>query len=551
MEHPAPVSVADVIRRAHELRILSMDCQESWRLFARILEAFERLPAVETLEHLEQLTGDAYLQPLVLAVARRATERFPEYGRAWFLLGVNQLMGDPRSSTAYRALERAWDLSPDARVDFAVCLSASYLAVKRWQDAERVCRQMLHWQPENADAHSNLSIALCRQFQSEAAVAAAREALRCEPEHVHAPSNLVLALVDCERFHEALETARAYLAARQGENRLRLPLAELELRLGQWREGWPDMDARFAVDPMLGGQLQARERQLGVPFWRGESLRGKVLGIWLEQGYGDAILLIRFLPSFAKSVRERGGRLVFGCFSPLVELFRPLIPQGVKLDIDHLRRTDYHLPLMSACGAFGITEGDVSGVPYLGPVAPGKRSGVHRPASDTRLQVALAWTGNPQQVRNDMRSLDEAALMQLLTQDGVLFHSVNPQVADEVSRLAASGFPIVDRSAELNSFADTARLFAELDLVVSTCTSTVHLAGALGVPTWLLLDRVGSYIWRCDRQRTSWYDSVRIIRQDRLGDWAPVIQRLRRQLDEQLQSKAGVPDRVTEPERLE
>jgi tetratricopeptide (TPR) repeat protein len=534
-EIPAMHGFTQALQRAHELSAQSFD---AWQSFTRMLEEFDHLSVDESMGALEQVSADRSLQPLAQTLSRRATERFPEHWRGWFFLGRNLLLGNQHSPDAYIALERAWELSPESRSEFAVCLSAAYLAVKRWSDAERVCRQVLEWQADCADAYSNLSIAQRRQFRPEAAVEAARRALHCHPEHHHAPSNLVLALNDACQFEKALAAVREYLARHPDDARLRLLMGELELRLGQWDRGWNDMDARFAVIPKLGAQLDARERLLGVPRWQGQSLADKTLGVWLEQGYGDAILLIRFLPRFVETVRQHGGKLVFGCFGPLAELFRSIIPDDVEVDVDCLRPTDYHLPLMSACGAFGITEADVCATPYIQACAKEVSDWRSLLKRDARLHIALAWTGNPQQIRNDFRSLDLTSLRQLLDQEGVLFHSVNPEVAQVVSELAAWGLPIVDQSAALDSFADTAAFLKAVDAVVSTCTSTVHLAGALGVPTLLLLDKVGSFLWRRDTHRTPWYDSVRILRQRKLGEWGPVLQRLRQHLATQARTKA-------------
>ncbi|MEP9320422.1 tetratricopeptide repeat-containing glycosyltransferase family protein [Pseudomonas sp. LABIM340] len=535
---PALNNLADAVQQVYQLREQGIDCRRPWRLLEQILDAFEELPADEALAVLGQVVGDVHLLSVATVLSRRATERFPQSADGWFHLGFSQLMENMSAPAAYQALERAWELAPGSRTEFAVCLSAAYLAVRRWSDAERTCRQMLEWQPDCADAYSNLSIALRRLHQSEASVEAARQALICDPGHFHAPNNLILALVDTGRYQEALATTREYVSRLPTDMRLRLLLAELELRLGQWDTGWGNMDARFAVVQQLGQQLDIRENQLGVPRWHGEPLAGKTLGIWLEQGYGDAILLVRFLPRIAQQVREQGGKLVFGIFGPLEELFRPRVPYDVEMNIDHLRPTDYHLPLMSACGAFGVTEADVCGVPYLQASPQGISQWRRRLKRDPRLHIALAWRGNPQQVRDDVRSLDLPSLMTLLEQDGVLFHSVNPDAAQVVGELVAKGLPIVDHSAELNDFADTAELLKAVDAVVSTCTSTAHLAGALGVPTLLLVDKVGSYLWRCDTQLSLWYDSVRILRQETLGDWGPVVQRLRQHLVRQAEAKS-------------
>lgn len=506
-----------------------VECDEPWRVLLAILDSFERVSAEQAVHLLDQLEEFPSLLLIAQRLARRATERFPDLGPAWFRLGYIQLLGDRQSPDAYLALERAWAIDPEARPKIALCLSAAYLAVRRWSDAERTCRYAVEWQPENADAYSNLSIALRQQYQTDAAIEAARQALRIDPAHPHAPLNLALALVDSGRYGPAQALLREGLAAAPTDDRLRLPLAELELRLGQWDTGWANMHARFSL-PGLREQLVAREQTCGVPYWRGETLAGKTLGIWLEQGYGDAILLIRYLPLFAQRVREQGGTLVFGCFGPLVELFRPLIPEDVELDVDRLRPTDYHLPLMSGCAAFGVTEHGLPGKPYLAAVPERVEQWRSQLADDGRLHVALAWTGNPQQVRNEVRSLDPLALKALLATENVLFHSVNPAASAEVRELAALGLPIVDQSAALESFADTAALLGAVDVVLSCCTSTAHLAGAIGAPTFLMLDKVGSYLWGTDDDRSPWYDSLRILRQESLGDWTTVIGRAREHL---------------------
>ncbi|MCY1422730.1 hypothetical protein D9M71_384230 [compost metagenome] len=340
--------------------------------------------------------------------------------------------------------------------------------------------------------------------------------------------------MDCWRFEEARDYLRDAVRRQPESGNLRLMLGEIELRLGQWSSGWANMHARFHL-PELRAQLERRERECGIPIWRGEPLQGRTLGIWLEQGYGDAILLVRYLPLLAERVRAMGGRLVFGCFAPLLELFRPLVPPGVALDVDQLRPTDFHLPLMTACAAFDLEPSMLSGRPYLS--ADPQRIATWRKrigGGDGRLHVALAWTGNPDQVRNDIRSLTSSALDSLLDIGGVTFHSLNPAVAEHVRELQGWGFDIQDWSACLHDFGDSAALISSVDLVITTCTASAHLAGAVGAPTLLMLDRVASFFWGLEEHRTCWYDSVRLLRQARLGDWSDVVARVHQELAQRL-----------------
>ncbi|MGC3964445.1 MAG: tetratricopeptide repeat protein [Rhodocyclaceae bacterium] len=505
-----------------------------WQVFDDLMTAFDGLPEADALAATAQFMEQPGMQIVTRALARRSTERFPQSAQGWYLYGRSMLLISSDSIEARPALERAWELDPNTDALLPLCLAAAFIACKRYVDAELACREMLARDPNSADAYSNLAVALRMQYRTDEAVTAGEAALRIDPNHAHAPVNLALAMVDDERFADALSLLRELISHHPDDDRIRLPLGELELRHGIWESGWANMHARFSL-PGLREQLQAREQNCGVPHWRGESLEGRTLGIWLEQGYGDAILLVRFLPLIAERVRALGGKLVFGCFGPLVELFKPLIPSDVELNVDFLRQTDFHMPLMSSCSPFKFGNDTLRGSAYLhvegGQVVRWrKRLGV----GDGRLHVALAWTGNPQQSRNDVRSLPQPQLEALLAKGNgprdIVFHSVNPAAGEVVASLRDKGFNVVDWGSELNDFMTTAALLKAVDAVATTCTSVAHLAGAVGAPTLLMLDRIGSFIWGTEESRTPWYDSIRIVRQARFGDWSDVAARVRQEL---------------------
>ncbi|MFA9441433.1 tetratricopeptide repeat protein [Uliginosibacterium sp. sgz301328] len=513
------------------------NASEHWRLFDELLVSFNDVAEQDALPLIEQIMNEGAMRFVARTLARRATERFAHNARAWYLYGRTALIISSDSPEAGPALERAWSIDPDADLLLPLCRAAAFVAGKQYPEAEAACHEMLRRAPDSADAYSNLAIAMRGQFRTNESIAAAEAALKIDPAHEHAPLNLALSLVDAWRFDDALTLLRHTIAQRPDDDRIRLPLGELELRLGIWQSGWSNMHARFSL-PGLREQLRAREQECGVPHWRGEPLEGRTLGVWLEQGYGDSILLIRFLPLMAERVRALGGKLVFGCFGPLVELFRPLIPADVELNVDFLKQTDFHTPLMSLCAPFGFGNDTLPGEAYLGAddadVAQWrKRLGV----GDGRLHIALTWTGNPQQTRNDIRSLPLAQLEELLATENVVFHSVNPAASALVATLRDKGFNVIDWGPELKDFITTAALLQAADGVVTTCTSIAHLAGAVGAPTLLMLDRVASFIWGAEHERTAWYDSIRIVRQAHYGDWSDVVARTREALT--VQAKAA------------
>lgn len=521
------------------------DALNQWLLFDELLTRFDSLAENEVLPLVAQVIDQAGAPLIARMLARRATERFGDSAYAWYLYGRSLLLISANAKEAGPLLERAWALDPDADPLLPLCRAAVFIAGKRFVEAEQACRYMLERQPNSADAYSNLGVALRMQYRSAEAVKACEAALRLNPDHSHAHVNLALALIDDWRFDDALAFLRRMVEQHPDDDRLRLPLGELELRLGQWSTGWAHMHARFSL-PGLRDQLYAREHDCGVPQWRGESLEGRTLGVWLEQGYGDAIWLARFLPMIAERVRAEGGKLVFGCFAPLEDLFRPLIPDDVVLNVDFLAPTDYHIPLMSCGALFGFANDSLPGRPYLnaGPQRVGhwrKKLGV----GDGKLHVALAWTGNPAQARNAARSLPVLKLEKLLAMENVVFHSVNPDCSEVATILRQKGLNVVDWSAELKNFITTAALLQAADCVVTTCTSVAHLAGAVGAPTILMLDRVGSFVWGCEQESSPWYDSIRIIRQKRFGDWRDVVDRTRAALA----ARQGAPDGAPPPSK--
>jgi hypothetical protein len=331
---------------------------------------------------------------------------------------------------------------------------------------------------------------------------------------------------------EAYEVlVRAVQVAPQ-DAKIKWSIAMLQLLHGDYENGWLNHVARWSGSQELSKLEYFREARA----WRGEDLAGREPLIWGEQGFGDALQFVRFVPQFAERVRRAGGTLTYCCFAPLFPLFRrALAPHGVRVlpyDGKPLPEFDFHLPVGSLPLDLSVTLATLPApLRYLKPDRAGvTRWGAKLPHNG-QLKVGLAWSGSLTHQRNPSRSVPLALYAQAFTgQPGVDFYSLQIDGADEAAALASLGLPVVDRTTELKSFDETAVLICNLDLVITVCTSLAQLSGALGARTWLLLDVNQHWIWMNERNDSPWYPTLTLYRQAEIADWSAVLRQVRTDL---------------------
>ncbi len=313
---------------------------------------------------------------------------------------------------------------------------------------------------------------------------------------------------------------------------IQFSIAMLQLMRGDFRNGWINFEARWQGSPELRhSPAFCPERR-----WRGEPLMGKTLLIWGEQGHGDALQFIRFVPTVAKLAHDAGGAVVCCTFPPLIELFkRSLAGHGVTVlpsDIPELPGFDYQIPLASLPLALGVTlEALPAPASYLSPAPEKVDHWRGRLQTGNALKIGLVWTGSRTHQRNPLRAVPPEQLAHALAgHTGATFYSLQKDASEDVARMEAAGLHIVDPTAALQSFDDTAALISNLDLVVTVCTSVAHLAAALGKPTWLLLDVNPHWVWMTERADSPWYPTIRLYRQRAYQDWSAPLQELVRDM---------------------
>ncbi len=375
--------------------------------------------------------------------------------------------------------------------------------------------------PDYAEAHNNRGNALLELNRVEEALADYARALTLKPDFADALVNRGNALHYLERDREAIASFGRAIAISPQLAEAHWNRGLTYLSVGDFARGWPEYEWRWKRDSEL------KPRDFAQPQWRGEDLRGKTVLLHAEQGFGDAIQFIRYLPMVA----ARGGKVVL----EIPDDLKPLLGRmdGVTAIVrrgDALPPFDLHCPLMSLPLAFGTTLDTIPApVPYLHPPAERVSSWRIRLAGTKAPRVGLVWSGKPTHKNDHNRSIPLTQLAPLLRTPDVTFVSLQKEYRNaDRAQLAAS--PLLRLDTALADFADTAAVIAALDLVIAVDTAVTHLAGAMGKPLWLLLPAIGDWRWLKDRADSPWYPSARLFRQPRIGDWPGALAAVMREL---------------------
>jgi tetratricopeptide (TPR) repeat protein len=430
-----------------------------------------------------------------IEIAARAAAAHPQIAEFHANLGeFSRLGGNPRQAVA--SFERAIELKP-LEPTFHNGLAMALCQIRRHDKAVVEYERAIELKPDYAEAYTNLGGALRELSRIDEADAAIEKALRLEPRFANAYFNRAILRTDQERFPDAIES---YLKAIEIEPHFLLAhwsLGTLHLLRGDMEAGWREYQWR----PSLASRF-AR------PAWKGEDLHGKTILLHAEQGLGDTIQFVRYVPMLT----ERGANVWLACQPELV----PLLEDTVQI-LRHgqtIPPYDFHCSLLSLPMLFGTHLTNIPGqVPYLKAKDEAAKIWLDRIGRKVaRLRVGVAWAGRPEHKEDARRSLEFEQLSPILKVPDVEFFSL--QLGSQPREL-----PIVDRTAELRNFNDTAGLIANLDLVISVDTAVAHLAGAMGKAVWVLLARIPDWRWMLERTDSPWYPTMRLMRQQRRGDW--------------------------------
>ena len=476
----------------------------------------------------------------------------PSSADAWCYLGVVQVQRD-RLDAAAVSLQKALQLRP--QFPEAHCnLGTVFLFQGKLDRAVERYESALRFQPKMADAHSNLGKAYDELHRYPEAEASSRRALELAPQHAGAWTNLGSALQHLGRVEEAVaccqravgyqpQLPEAHLSlgaafSAMGKTREAVACFDQALRLrpgypdahwgrslallleGDFEHGWPEYEWRWHCKPFPA-------RTFTEPAWDGSPLGDKTIFLCAEQGLGDTIQFIRYVPL----VKRRGGRVILTCHQSLVPLLSSC--QGIDqlLPGSQPERFDVHAALMSLPMIFRTTLATVpADIPYLAvrqELVDEWRQELDRLPG---FKVGIAWQGDPTYSLDKLRSIPVAHFAALARVPGVSFISLQKGPATGQLAEVRERFHVQDWTSRLDvthgAFMDTAAIMKGLDLVITSDSAVAHLAGALGVPVWVPLPRSADFRWLLDRDDSPWYPTMRLFRQRSAGDWAGVFDRM-------------------------
>jgi tetratricopeptide (TPR) repeat protein len=389
-----------------------------------------------------------------------------------------------------------------------------FKALSMWHEALTDYDRCIHAEPSYVDAYVNKANLLKEHGLVELARDQLSQALHLDAQHASAL------------------WSKGLLDLAQGEFERGWPAYESRWRLPKSDSGAPSL---FSNNPQVLSQFEALPPSVQ---WRGgASIQGKRLLIYAEQGLGDSLQFVRFVPLLV----HMGASVCLAVQPSLVSLFAcALAIDWTQHQLiswtDELGAFDLACPLMSLPLALGLTQPEqFEPTPYLKLELQNqaRTDWMERLKARSQLRVGVAWRGNPHHAGDRFRSMEWREFERCLER-GAHYVNLQKDTTQDERELLSQAFDVLDASGELDSFLDTAGLCANLDLVICVDTSVAHLAAALGIEVWLLVPLSCDWRWMLNTAQSPWYKTLKIYRQSDISNWEPVLGRVKKDLSTRL-----------------
>ena len=431
-----------------------------------------------------------------------------------------------------------FDIALNLRTDYAEAYSNrgnSLKGLMRFDEAMASYEKAISINSNYSEAYNSRAILNREQGNLTEAFNDLIKAMEINPNYFDARGNFGAVLSEMGKFNQAFECFEKLTDGKLSNSQVNWNMGLLYLLVGDYKKGWPLYEYRCKKG------VNDLNREFEEPTWLGkESLHGKRILIYVEQGLGDAIQFARYL----KLVKKAGAYVLFGVFLQLMQLFKDL--DGVDELVEDgmpLPKFDYQCALMSLPLIF---KTELTSIPsptkYLRADISKKQYWAQKIQDKKRLKVGIVWNGGfrPKKPENwgvnERRNIPLGIFAGKLQSSNVCFYSLQKgdPAESEIRGHELQFWPngnFINYVDELQDFTDTAALIENLDLVISVDTSTAHLAAALGKPAWILIRYDTCWRWLLDREDSPWYESVKLYRQGEDRDWCAPLERVAKDLE--------------------
>jgi Tfp pilus assembly protein PilF len=474
-----------------------------------------QLDALLGLARLRWQAGDLQTAEHWFARAARAA---PDSAVVQFHLG-NILQMQDRHDDAIACYRRALRLQPDL-VEAQCNLGTTLRDLGRLDEALVQLQQAVGRRPDMAQAQGNLGAVWHALGQLDEAQACFERAVRLDPSRAERHFSLGSVLRDRGYVDSAIASYDRAVELEPDFSIAIVNRGTAQLSAGRFAPGWADYEHRI-------GSVHSSTLKLPEPLWQGEPLASGRLLVHCEQGLGDTLQFVRYLPR-VRQLAPNATLAADACLLPLLAAsgFGPLVAKEGPLP-----SCDAQIPLMSLPRIFGTRLDNVPApVPYLAVEAPRIDRWHTRLQQLPGFRIGIAWQGRPSYPGDRQRSIALEHFAALARVDGVRLFSLQKGPGSEQIAAFDSCTPLVDLGPSIDhsdgAFLDTAAVMQSLDLVITSDTAVAHLAGALARPVWVALSAAPDWRWMFDREDSPWYPTMRLFRQQELGRWDQVFQRM-------------------------
>ncbi len=392
----------------------------------------------------------------------------------------------------------------------------------KFDAALEALRRALKLNHRAAKTIANLGRLFERKCDLISAADAYRDAIKLDPKLLPAYVDLGFVLYGLGELAEAADCLDRLLKLDPDSAEAKANLGLIHLLQGQLSIGWAEYESRWKVE--VGDHRRFVQRQ-----WKGEPLKGERILLHAEQGLGDTLQFVRYVPLVA----AQGGEVVLEVQPALHGLLagKDGLPQ-VIIRGDALPEFSWQCPLLSLPLAFSTElETIPANVPYISPDPARVEEWRQRLGRNTR-RIGLVWTGNPSHPRNRLRSIPLEQLIPLIKVPGTTFYALQFGPGAEEMKQLPPDVLLINLGEELKDFVNVAAIVANLDMVISIDSAVAHLAGAMGKPVWILLNKGCDWRWFLEREDSPWYPTARLFRQVTPGGWPEVVNRIERELQQ-------------------